>query len=54
MIIYLLTAVLWVTLERGDWTLVECSTSQPVQYFAGARLIRIDQCSDVIFSDGFE
>lgn len=55
MFFYLLTAVIWVTLERGDGTLVECSTAQPVEYFGGAKMIRIDQCEDdVIFKDSFE
>ncbi len=54
MFFYLLTAVIWVTLERGDGTLVECSTAEPVEYFPGGKTLVIDQCSDVIFSDGFE
>lgn len=54
MIFYMLAAVIWVTLQRGDGTLVECSTAEPIEYFPGAKIVVIDQCSDEIFNDGFE
>lgn len=54
MITYLLLATLWVSLEQDDGTVIECATSQPIEYHHSAMTIQVDHCGEGVFGDGFE
>lgn len=54
MIAYLLIATLWISLERDDGTVIECATSQPIEYHHDLMVVHVGRCGESIFSDGFE